>query len=151
MFFRDRASNTSSRQKLKGPVSLISPDLTVSGNLSTQGDLQIDGTVEGDIQCQSLTIGANAKVIGQISALEVLIRGSLIGNIQAQTVTLTKTAQVSGDIKHQTIAIESGARLDGRVSNSQNRSLASSEHAMFTDSLEADKLDQIQRIRRQIK
>lgn len=149
------ASARPTRNRANGPVSLISPDLTVTGNLSTQGDLQIDGTVEGNIQCQSLTIGAAARVIGHISAFDVLVRGSHKGDIEAHTITLTKTARVTGDIKYQTIASEAGASLDGRLTSARNRPAETAEPSVAPtvpiEVLGADPLDQIQRIRRQIK
>jgi len=141
------------RQRSSGPVSLISPNLTITGNLSTQGDLQIDGTVEGNIQCHSLTLGASAKVKGHISATEVLIRGALIGDIEAQTVTLSKTARVTGDILHQTVSIEPGATLEGRIAGrSRIPTVAkpTSPHTAPMEILDAAHQDQIQRIPRQI-
>lgn len=153
MFSKDKDSNPAAgqnRRRLNGPVSLISPDLCVNGNLSSPGDLQIDGTVEGDIQCQSLTIGASAKVTGRIIALEVLIRGALLGNIEAQTVTLAKTARVTGDILHDCIAIEAGAMLDGRL-NGRNRAQAAAEPVASAESMRTEATDRIQMIRRQIK
>lgn len=133
MFFsgRDKNPNTglSGRRKGHEMPSLIGPDLVVSGNLTTPGDLQIDGVVEGDINCQSLVIGPSATVAGHIAAVEVLVRGTLAGNIEARTVTLSKTARVNGDILHETIAIEAGAMLEGRLTG-RNRSLGAVMEAL---------------------
>lgn len=117
------------RRKGREAASLIGPDLVVSGHLSTPGDLQIDGVVEGDINCQSLTIGPTATVTGHIAASEVLVRGNLTGNIEARTVTLSKSARVNGDILHETIAIEAGAMLEGRLTG-RNRSLGAAMEAL---------------------
>ncbi|HAK63760.1 MAG TPA: cell shape determination protein CcmA [Alphaproteobacteria bacterium] len=133
MFFSGRDKNpnavTSGRRKGREMPSLIGPDLIVSGNLTTQGDLHVDGVVEGDINCQSLIIGPAATVTGHIAAVEVLVRGNLTGNIEARTVTLSKTARVDGDILHETIAIEAGALLEGRLTG-RNRSLGAIMEAL---------------------
>lgn len=136
-----------SRRRQNSPVSLISPDLVVSGNLSSPGDIQLDGTIEGDIKCQSLTIGVNAKVKGHIKADEVLVCGTITGNIDAQTVTLAKTARVCGDILQDSIAIEAGARLDGRLSGRIREPAAAAEPDGTANPEQAER---IQMIRRQI-
>lgn len=132
MFSKDKDSNTTpapasrtgERRRGNCPPSLISPDLCVSGNLGSPGDLQVDGTVEGDIQCHALTIGASANTIGQITAEEVLVRGTHTGNIDAKAVTLAKSARINGDIRHDTLAVESGAVLNGHLINRQNTTTA---------------------------
>ncbi|MBC8241736.1 MAG: polymer-forming cytoskeletal protein, partial [Alphaproteobacteria bacterium] len=55
--------------------SLISTDLEIDGNLKTSGEVQIDGTVDGDVVCGKLMIGEKAVITGQIEANEVVIRG----------------------------------------------------------------------------
>lgn len=150
MFSKDKANAQQagpSRRRSSCPVSLISPDLVISGNLSSPGDIQLDGTVEGDIKCQSLTIGVNANVKGQVKAVEVLVCGAHTGNIDAQTVTLAKTARVCGDILHDSIAIEAGARLDGRLTG-RNRPAAAVE---ASENVSPEHAERIQMIRRQIK
>ncbi len=135
MFFNGRDKNpsgsghASGRRQGRDMVSLISADLSVTGDLVSPGDLQIDGFVEGNIRCQSLTIGASASVTGNIMAEDVLIRGVLRGGVEARSVTLGKTAQVTGDILHETIAIEAGAVLDGRLTG-RNRALGAAMDAL---------------------
>ncbi|HBM89974.1 MAG TPA: polymer-forming cytoskeletal protein, partial [Rhodobiaceae bacterium] len=46
--------------------SIISNDLVVQGNLIAGGDIQIDGTVEGDIRSASITIGEQASISGEV-------------------------------------------------------------------------------------
>jgi cytoskeletal protein CcmA (bactofilin family) len=51
-----------SAPKAKPPASVLSSDLTIKGNLRTTGDIQIEGTVEGDIRAHLLTVGEGATV-----------------------------------------------------------------------------------------
>lgn len=97
----------------KGPPSVISTTLHVTGNLKSDGEIQIDGTVEGDVACHRLTIGEQADISGEISAEEVVVRGGVNGRIRARTVQLEKSAKVTGDIWHDTLSIEAGAFLEG--------------------------------------
>jgi len=101
--------------KAKPPASVLSSDLHVTGNLKTTGDIQVEGTVEGDIRAHLLTIGEGATIKGEVIADDVVINGRIVGRVRGLKVRLTSTARVEGDIIHKTIAIESGAHFEGSV------------------------------------
>ncbi|MBL3596933.1 polymer-forming cytoskeletal protein [Rhodovulum sulfidophilum] len=104
-----------SAPRAKPPASMLSSDLVVTGNLKTTGDIQIEGTIDGDISAHLLTVGENATVRGEVVADDVVINGRVIGRVRGLKVRLTSTARVEGDIIHKTIAIESGAHFEGSV------------------------------------
>ena len=96
----------------------IGSTLRIKGEISGSEDIYIDGHVEGAIQLagNSLTIGPNGRVEGNISARNVSIAGSLAGNIQASERTeLRSTAVVNGDVATQRISIEDGAFFKGKL------------------------------------
>lgn len=93
--------------------SIISADLQIVGDMSSSGDLQVDGAVQGDIHTSVLTIGETAQIRGAVYADMVRVCGSVIGQIEAKRVELTRTARVTGDIMHEVLSIESGAFLEG--------------------------------------
>lgn len=94
--------------------SIISSDVRVSGDLATPGEIQFDGSIEGDIRCGSLSVGEQAGVTGTIVADNVIIHGAVIGSVRARSVRLSKTAKVVGDIWHEDLVIDSGAYVEGR-------------------------------------
>lgn len=96
-----------------GVPSIISSDLRIEGNLFSEGDIQIDGEVSGDIDSKTLTLGEKSIVRGSISAETVRICGKVEGEVKASTVVMTKTARVSGDVLHDSLAVEAGAFIDG--------------------------------------
>ena len=106
---------TSSTPKTKPAASVLSSDLTITGNLRTTGDIQVEGTVEGDIRAHLLTVGETATIRGEIVADDIVVNGRVIGRVRGLKVRLTSTARVEGDIIHKTIAIESGAHFEGSV------------------------------------
>jgi len=101
--------------KTKPAASVLSSDLTVTGNLRTTGDIVIEGTIDGDIRAHLLTVGETATIRGEIVADDIVINGRVIGRVRGLKVRLTSTARVEGDIIHKTIAIESGAHFEGSV------------------------------------
>lgn len=104
-----------SAPKTKPPASTLSSDLNIIGNIKTTGDIQVEGTVEGDIRAHLLTIGESATIKGEVTADDVVINGRIVGRVRGLKVRLTSTARVEGDIIHKTIAIESGAHFEGSV------------------------------------
>ncbi|MFZ7089613.1 bactofilin family protein [Primorskyibacter sp. 2E233] len=101
--------------KAKPPASILSNDLHITGNIRTTGDIQVEGTVEGDIRAHLLTIGESATIKGEVIADDVVVNGRIVGRVRGLKVRLTATARVEGDIIHKTIAIESGAHFEGSV------------------------------------
>lgn len=93
--------------------SIISSDLSINGNLNSAGDIQVDGTVEGDIVSKKLTVSSSATVRGAIEADTVVIAGSVTGQIKARHVTLIKTARVIADVVQERLSIEPGAFFEG--------------------------------------
>ena len=98
-----------------GVPSIISPDLEIVGNLKSDGEIQIDGAVKGDIKSHVLTVGEQGKIDGSIVADTVRIFGTVNGRVEATTVHLDKSARVTADITFGTLAIEAGAYFEGKV------------------------------------
>jgi cytoskeletal protein CcmA (bactofilin family) len=109
-----------SAPKAKPPASVVSADLHITGNVKTTGDIQVEGTVEGDIRAHLLTIGETATINGEVMADDVVINGRVVGRVRGLKVRLTATARVEGDIIHKTIAIESGAHFEGSVQRQED-------------------------------
>ena len=100
--------------------SIVSADMVVSGNLKSKGDIQVDGTVEGDITSNKLTISAAASVRGMIEAEVVVIAGEVSGQIKARQVSLLKTARVMADVVQEKLSIEPGAVFEGNCRHLQD-------------------------------
>ena len=95
-------------------ASLISPDITIEGGITGDGELQIDGVVRGDVRVGRLTIGETGHIEGSIYAEAVEVRGRIVGAITAKQVRLYGTCYVDGDITHEQLAMETGAFFQGR-------------------------------------
>lgn len=108
------------QSKPKPSPSLLSNDLTIKGNISTSGDIQIEGTIEGDVRAHLLTVGETATIRGEVIADDVVVNGRVIGRVRGLKVRLTASAKVEGDIVHKTIAIESGAHFEGSVQRQED-------------------------------
>ncbi len=133
MFFKkNTASEPAARRAVPAPPqskrpsarsaapSIISPDLVVNGTLSSAGEIQIDGRIEGIVQCTTLVVGDKALIHGDVFAQHVTVRGRIEGNIRSKMVLFCATCHVEGDILHQAFAVEPGAFLDSNCRHSDN-------------------------------
>jgi cytoskeletal protein CcmA (bactofilin family) len=95
------------------PPSIISADMKLEGNIKSENELHIDGSVKADIDCRILYVGVNGFIEGKIMAEKVFIEGTINGTLTADAVNLSKTARIIGDIYHKNLSIETGAYIDG--------------------------------------
>ena len=116
-----------------GVPSIISADMKIVGSIESAGDVQIDGTIEGDVASRTLTVSESASVRGLVSAETVRVSGTVRGGINAKSVTLTRTAKVEGDIVHQALAIESGAAFEGQCKRMNGDRVEPQKIALITD------------------
>ena len=100
--------------------SIIGEDLTITGNVTSKGEIQVDGEIQGDIHCGSLLLGDKSQVIGSVIAEDVVVRGRVVGSIRGLRVTLQAQSHVEGDIFHQSLAIEQGAYFEGKSRRSDD-------------------------------
>jgi cytoskeletal protein CcmA (bactofilin family) len=100
--------------------SIISADVVVTGTLSSTGDMQVDGRVEGDVHSAALVVGEKATIQGEVLADEVTVRGRIEGSIRARKVLLCSTCHVEGNILHEAFAVEAGAFFEGNCRHSDN-------------------------------
>ena len=95
-------------------ASLVAENVTLTGELDCEGEVHLDGHLKGDARVTRLLVGQTGSVEGAIEADAVEVRGRVRGVITARSVRLHATADVEGDIAHDELAIEAGARFNGR-------------------------------------
>ena len=95
--------------------AIIDACLNIDGNLTTEGEVQVDGRINGNIRCAHLTVGREATIIGDIVAEEVVVRGKVTGIIRGNRVILQEGAQVESEIFQSKLTIEEGANFKGMI------------------------------------
>lgn len=99
----------------KSTFSVIGPDVTIRGNVEARADLHVDGTVYGDIACASLVTGDGSAIEGEIVAETARLSGHVSGTIRARELVVLKSARIEGDVTYETLTIEQGAIVNGRL------------------------------------
>ncbi len=93
--------------------SIINTGMKVEGDVSFDGELNVDGVINGDVEAQAIIIGVNGKINGKVKARDVQVYGVVEGAIFADTVFLSSTARVVGNIMHKVLETEFGAYVEG--------------------------------------
>jgi len=98
-------------------VSVLGPTLRFRGELSAQEDLVIQGSVEGSItHTQSLTVGTDGTMKGDIRARIIVIDGKVEGDLYAtESVSIRATAKVKGNVFAPQVGITEGAFFQGQI------------------------------------
>jgi cytoskeletal protein CcmA (bactofilin family) len=109
--------------------------LRIEGDITGQDDLLIDGEVHGKICLQGgkLIIGPDGRVVAEIEAREVIVRGEVKGNIKGHDrVQIAATGRATGEINTRLLCIEEGAEVHVRVN------LEKAERPRSAATIEAD-------------
>lgn len=100
-----------------GTLSILAAGMRIKGDITSEGDLHVDGEVDGDIACAALVQGAGSRITGTVRAKTARIAGAIEGVVEAETLTIDRAARITGDVAYTTLSIETGARVDGRMTH----------------------------------
>ncbi|MFA5155740.1 MAG: polymer-forming cytoskeletal protein [Patescibacteria group bacterium] len=110
-------SKDSKLEKLKDAETIIGSSIKVKGNFQGQGNIIIEGSLEGSLKTDaSIYIGNQAKIVANTESKDIIINGEVRGNIKAKNyLAIGGTAKIYGDIQYGEISIEKGATINGQL------------------------------------
>lgn len=100
--------------------TVIDASVAITGDLRSEGDVQLDGHICGNVECAQLIVGRDAAIMGAVAAEQVVVRGKIMGTIRARTVILQETARIESDIVYSLLALDEGARFEGSARRSRD-------------------------------
>lgn len=115
--------------RLSSDVSVLGPATRVTGRVSGDGSLRVEGKVRGDIQISGdAEISPAGNVEGHVTAASLDISGTLLGDVVASgPVVIREGAVVRGDLRGSEISIEPGSRVSVRLVNDFDLDLGPSD------------------------
>src|SRR3954468_1705535 len=113
----DQGKELKRRKSDQIPFSIIASDMTVIGDLETEGVVRVEGRVRGAVRVGAqVLVAAGAVIEGDLHTQEAIIAGQVSGAIHArERVELQATALVAGELLTPPISIVEGARVTGEV------------------------------------
>jgi cytoskeletal protein CcmA (bactofilin family) len=108
--------------------TIIGKGTRIKGNLNVQNSLRIDGTVVGDVHStDTVIVGKDGEVQGQVKGKNVLLAGKVQGNIVASDrIYLESKAIIQGDIRATRLVVDEGALFDGKCNMGEVKQEAAS-------------------------
>ena len=96
--------------------TFIAEDVEVTGSIKCASNIQVDGTLNGDLVCSgNAIVGASAKVKGNIAVESVTVLGQINGNITAKDrIELKSSTRLIGDIRAKRLTVEDGVSFVGK-------------------------------------
>jgi cytoskeletal protein CcmA (bactofilin family) len=103
------------KKNLREAETIIGPSVMVKGNFHGEGNIIVEGGIEGSIKTtSSLLVGSSAKINASVEAKEAKIGGEINGPITINGyLEITETARINGDIEAAQISIAKGAVING--------------------------------------
>jgi len=98
----------------KTTPTILARDLSVEGNITSAGMIEVEGSIKGSIQGNSVILREECFVEGSITAESLIIRGRFEGSIKAKNLSISSKARVQGDIEYDSLSVEDGACIDGK-------------------------------------
>jgi cytoskeletal protein CcmA (bactofilin family) len=114
MFNKEKSTTT--EKFVSNSATLISQGTILQGDLKSEADLRIDGTIHGNVTSTAkIIVGPTGFVEGHIQGLQADITGKVVGNISVKELAQLRTkADVKGNITAVSLQIESGAAFNGQ-------------------------------------
>lgn len=114
------ATSTIKKTSAESVPSIISSDLKIVGNLICGGSIEIEGAVEGNVTCESVTVRREGAVTGDVVADTVQVDGEINGLVKGKEITLSESGRVTGVLMYETLSVKNGAYIDGQCKSSDN-------------------------------
>lgn len=94
--------------------SVFSADLRVTGDVTSKGDLDIHGHVEGALDVKGLTVAPGASVTGTVRAASATIAGRVEGQMDCDRVAIQPSGTLEGTVTYRTLSVMMGGGLNAR-------------------------------------
>ena len=95
--------------------TVIAEGLKIVGTVTSEGVVEVYGSVEGEMNCTSLIIARKGHIVGSIKAENITVDGTVDGPIQCGDAVFNSHANIVGDIECRTLIVEKGAFMEGRL------------------------------------
>lgn len=99
------------------PETVIAASVKVEGDFQSQGNVLIEGVVEGSLKTErDLRVGERAHITADVSAANAVVAGEVRGNlVVSERLELEPTARVHGDVRTKVLVVASGATINGKI------------------------------------
>lgn len=116
MWFKQTSTERNGRQVAPtrpAAPSILGSDLKIEGDIVSQGEVHISGSVKGDVVARKLTLDEGGSITGTVEVDVAVIAGNLAGRLTATSVVFASSARVVADVTHVSLSVDQGAVFEG--------------------------------------
>jgi cytoskeletal protein CcmA (bactofilin family) len=95
--------------------SILSEGFAFRGEIVAKGAIHVEGSLNGQIQVDDLTIGSRGQVEGVVTCSSLHIKGKFTGTATCNELIVTSSASVDGHVVYQTLSVQKGASIKGEL------------------------------------
>ena len=95
--------------------SILSEGFSFRGEIAAKGAIHVEGSLNGQIQVDELTIGSRGQVEGVVTCQSLHIKGKFTGTATCSELIVTSSASVDGHVVYQTLSVQKGASIKGEL------------------------------------
>ena len=99
---------------VSGALNALVKGTVVEGTLRCDSDLRVDGTIKGNLSCQSkVIIGPTGVIEGEVRCQNAVVEGKFKGKLYVtELLNVRETAEVEGEISTHKLIVQSGASFN---------------------------------------
>ena len=126
MFLKN--SNFFIEKKVSNTLSIIGEGIDFLGEVSTEGNIHIDGIMKGIIKAKEVVIGPTGNFDGEIQANILIINGMAKGKFNIKSLHIRKEGLLHGRAKYDVIVVDSGGKIQGELGINKQSKLTNSKN-----------------------
>ena len=105
-------NNKQNRKNPDAVGTVLGNGAAFEGNVSCEGSIRVEGILKGDVKVSdTLIVGPDGSVTGDISAGGVIIFGKVNGKMDAGTLEIKSTGEITGEVLIETLITEAGGMM----------------------------------------
>jgi len=110
-------TSSSKKQPVEGNLSIIAAGTVIDGDLYSEGDIRVEGQINGTVSCRSrIVVGANGIIYGNVDAMNATVAGQINGSVVVRkAIQLQETGKINGDILTESLTIMAGGHFTGNI------------------------------------
>ena len=113
---KEKSEFSKELDKITNSILMIGEGVTIKGNIKAENEVNIQGVVEGDIECIKINVHQSGKIIGNVKAKTMSVEGYIEGEVNAKDILGVKSSgNINGKIYYGSIKIDDGGKIEGEI------------------------------------
>lgn len=100
---------------IKENPSIISKDLELVGNVKSKGSIEVEGSINGDIEADTVSIRESGRISGNVKAKVINVKGLFDGVAVCEKINISDTAKITGEINYISLSADYGASINSQL------------------------------------